>query len=75
MWYSYQKAITYSDADRRARPVNKPYCNAHFADVRPLSVTRICSSWDLPVRDDSDEKPCLSFSARKVEPATIPAEA
>ena len=43
--------------------------------LRPPSVPGICSSWDLPVRDDSDEKPCISFLAREVPPAGEPAKA
>ena len=31
--------------------------------------------WDFPVRDDSDEKPCISISAREVQPATEPTKA
>ena len=43
--------------------------------VRHASVPGICSSWDLPVRDDSDEKPCISFMAKEVQPAAKPAKA
>ena len=39
----------------RAKPANRLNGNAHFAQVRTPSVLGICSSWDLPVRDDSDE--------------------
>ena len=38
--------------------------------VRPPRVPGICSSWDFPAGDDSDEKPCISISAREVQPAT-----
>ena len=48
--------------------------DAHFAQVCPLSDPGICSLWDLPVRDDSNEKPCISFSARGIQPATTPAK-
>ena len=65
MWYSYHKATTHNDADCRATLANGLNGNAHFAQVRPPSVPGICSSWDLPVRDDSDEKPCISFLARE----------
>ena len=75
MWCSYHKTTIHSDADCRARPVNKLNGNTHFARVRPPSIPGICSSWDLPVRDDSHEKPCISFSAREVQPATKPAKA
>ena len=60
--------------DYRARPANKLNGNAHFAQVCPPSVPGICSSWDLPVRGDSDEKPSISFMAREVQPATKPAK-
>ena len=75
MWYSYHKTTTHNDADCRATPANGLNDNAHFAQVRPPSVPRICSSWDLTVRDDSDEKPCISFLAREVQPAAKPAKA
>ena len=75
MWCSYHKTTTHNDADCRATPANGPNGNAHFTQVRPLSVPGICSSWDLPVRDDSDEKPCISFLAREVQPAAKPAKA
>ena len=68
MWHPYYKTTTHSDADCRTRPTNRPSSNAHFAQVRPSSVPGICSLWDLPVQDDSDEKPCISFSAREVQP-------
>ena len=75
MWCSYHKTTTHSDADCRATPANGLNDNAHFAQVRPPSVPGICSSWDLPVRDDSDEKPCISFLAREVQPAAKPTKA
>ena len=57
MWCSYHKTTTHNDADCRATPAYELNCNAHFAQVRPPSVPGICSSWDLSVRVDSDEKP------------------
>ena len=69
------KTTTHNDVDCPARPANGLNGNAHFAKVRPPSVPGICSSWDLPVRDDSDEKPCISFMAREVQPAAKPAKA
>ena len=75
MWFSYHKTTTHNDADYCATPANGLNDNAHFAQVHPPSVPGICSSWDLPVRDDSDEKPCISFSAREVQPATKSAKA
>ena len=66
MWCSYHKTITHSDADCRARLANRLNSNTPFVQVRPPSVPGICSSCDLPERDDSDEKPCISFSAREV---------
>ena len=69
------EAITQSDADCRARPANGLNGNAHFAQVRPPSVPRICSWWDLSVRDESDEKPCILFSVREVQPAIKPPKA
>ena len=75
MWCSYHKNTTHSDADCRTRPANRRKGNAHFAQVRPLSVPGICSSWDLPVRNESNEKPCISFLAREVQPAAKPAKA
>ena len=75
MWCSYDKTTTHNDADCRATPANGLNGNAHFAQVRPPSVPGICSLWDLPVRDDSDEKPCISFLAREVQPAAKPAKA
>ena len=74
MWCSYHKTTTHNDADCHARWTNGLNGNAHFSQVRPLSVPGICSSWDLPVRDDSDEKPCISFLAREVQPAAKPAK-
>ena len=71
---SYYKTTTHSDADCRARPVNRLNDSAHFAQVLFLSVPRMCSSWDLPVRDDSDEKPCISFS-REAQPVIKSAQA
>ena len=75
MWCSYHKTTTHNDADCRATPANGLNGNAHFAQVRPPSVTGIYSWWDLPGRDDSDEKPCTSFLAREMQPATKPAKA
>ena len=75
MWSSYHKSTTHNDADCRARSANGLNNNAHFAQVRPPSVRGICSSWDLPVRNDSGEKPCIYFSAREIQPATKPAQA
>ena len=75
MWCSYHKITTHSNADCRARPANRLNGNAHFAHVRPPSVPGICSSWDLPARDDSCEKLYISFSAREVQPATKPVKA
>ena len=74
MWYSYHKTTTHSDADCRTRLANRPNCNTHFAQVRSPSVSGVCSSWDLSGRDDSDEKPCISFLAREVQPAAKPAK-
>ena len=75
MWRSYHKTTTNNDVDCRARPANGLNGNAHFAQVRPPSVPGICSSWDLSVREYSDEKPCISFMAREVQPAAKPAKA
>ena len=67
MWCLYHNTTTRSDADCHTRPANRPNGNVHFAQVRPSRLPRICSSWDLPVRDDSDEKLCISFSAIEVQ--------
>ena len=75
MLCSYHKTTTHNNADCRATPANGLNGNVHFAQVRPPSVPGICSSWDLPVRDDSDEKTCISFLAREVQPAAKPAKA
>ena len=75
MWYSYYTTITHNDADCPARPANGLNGNAHFTQVRPPRVSGICSSWDFPVGDDFDEKPCISISAREVQPATEPTKA
>ena len=75
MWCSYHKTTTHNDADCRATPANRCNGSAHFAQVRPPSVPGIYSSWDLPVQDYSDEKPCISFLAREVQPAAKPAKA
>ena len=75
MWYSYYKTTTHNDADCHARPANGLNGNAHFTQVRLPSVPGMCSSWDFPVGDDSDEKPCISISAREVQPATEPTKA
>ena len=69
MCCSYHKTTAHSDADCRTRPANRPNGNAHFAQVRPPRVSRICNSWDLPLRNESNEKPCISFFAREVQPA------
>ena len=74
-WCSYHETTTHNDADCRTTPANGLNGNAHFAQVRPPSVPGICGSWDLPVRDDSDEKPCISFLAKEVQPAVKPAKA
>ena len=55
--------------------INRSNGNAHFVPVRSPSVPGIGSSCDLPLRDNSDEKPCALFSAREVEPATKTADA
>ena len=75
MWCSCHKTTTHSNDDCRTRPINRLNGNTHFAQVRPPSVPGICSLWDLPVRDDFDEKLCILFSARKVQHTTKPAEA
>ena len=75
MGCSYHKTTTHNDPDCRATPENGPNGNVYFAQVRPPSVPEICSSWNLPVRDDSDEKPCIPFLAREVQPAAKPAKA
>ena len=75
MWCSNHKTTTRSDSDCRTRSANRPNGNAHFAQVRPPRVPGICSSWDLSVRDESDEKPCISFLAREVQPTAKPAKA
>ena len=72
---SYHKTTTHNDADCSSTPANGLNGNAHFAQVRPPSVPGIRSSWNLPVRDDSDEKPCISFLAREVQPAAKPVKA
>ena len=64
MWCSYHKTTTHNDADCRATPANGLNGNNHFAHVRPPSVPGICSSWGLPVRDDSTRSPA-SHSWRK----------
>ena len=66
MWCSYHRTTAHRDADRRTRPKNRLNGNAPFTQLRPPSVTEIYSSWDRPVKDDSDEKPRISFSAREV---------
>ena len=75
MWCSYHETANHNDADCCATPINGLNGNAHFAQVRPPSVPGICSSWDLPVRGDADEKTCISFLAREVQPAAKPAKA
>ena len=75
MWCSHHKTTTHNDADCRTSPANGLNGNAHFAQVRPPSIPGICGWWDLPVGDDSDEKPCISFLAREVQPAAKPAKA
>ena len=57
IWYSYHKTTTHNDADCHATPANGLNGKAHFAQVCPPSIPGICSSWDLLVQDDSDEKP------------------
>ena len=74
-WSSYYKTTTHNDADCHARPATGLNGNAHFTQVRLPSVLGICSSWDFSVGDDSDEKPCISISAREVQPATEPTKA
>ena len=61
MWCSYNKTTTHSDADCHTRPTNRPNGNAHNAQVRPPSVSGVCSSWDLSGRDDFYETFCISF--------------
>ena len=75
MWCSYHKTPTHNDADCRARPANELNGNAHFVQIRPPSVHGICSSSDLPVRDDFDDKPSISFLGREVQPAAESAKA
>ena len=75
MWCSYHKTTTHSDTDCRTRPASRHNGNAHFAQVRPSSISGVCSSWDLSGRDDSDEKICISFLAREVQPASKPSKA
>ena len=75
MWCSYHKTTTHNDADCHASPANGLNDNPDFTQVCPASVPGIYSSWDLPVRDDADEKPCISFLAREVKPAAKPAKA
>ena len=74
MWCSYHKSTTHNDADCGARPANGLNSNTHFSQVRPPSVPGICSSWDLPVRDDFGEEPCIYFSANEIQLATKPAQ-
>ena len=74
MWCSYHKATTHNDAGCRATLANGLKSNAHFAQIYLPSVPGICSSWDLPARDDSDEKPCISLLAREFQPAGKPAK-
>ena len=74
MWCSYHKTTTHSNADCCNRPANRPSGNAHFAQVRPPSVSGVASSWDLSGQYDSDEKSCISFLAREVQPATKPSK-
>ena len=74
MCSSCHKTTTHSDADCRTRSANRLNDNAHFAQVRP-SISSICSSWELSVREDSDKNPCISSSAREIQPATKPAKA
>ena len=74
MWFSYHKTTIHNGADCRAAPADGLNGSAHFAQVCPPSVPGICSSWDLLVRDYSDEKPCISFLVREVQPAAKPAK-
>ena len=66
MWCSFHKTTIHSDADYHAKSANRPNGTVHFAQVHPSSVPGICSLWNLPVQDDSDKKPCISFSVREV---------
>ena len=72
---SYHKITTHNDADCRVRPANGLNGNAIFVQVRPSSVPGIFRLWYLLVHDDSNEKPCISFLAREVQPAAKPAKA
>ena len=74
IWCSYHKTTTHNDADCRARLANGLNGNVHIAQVRPPSVPGICSSWDFPVRDNSNEEPCILFLAREVQPAAKPTQ-
>ena len=74
LWCSYHKTTTHSDADCRTRSANMSNGNAHFAQVRRPSVSGVCRLWNLSGRDDSDEKPCISFLAREVQLATKPSK-
>ena len=75
MCWSYNKTYIHNDADCRARPVNILNGNPHFFPIRLPSVPGSCSSCDLPVRDDSDKKSCLSFLVREVQPSAKSTEA
>ena len=75
MWYSFQMTTTHSNADSHARLVNRPNGNAYLIKFRSQSFHGIFNSWDLPVRDNPKNKPCISFSARKIQPTTKSAEA
>ena len=75
MWCSYHKTTPHNDTDCRTTPANGLNGNAHIAQVRPPSVPGIGSPLDLPVRDDFDEKPCISFLTGEVQPAAKPAKA
>ena len=75
MWCSYHKTAIHNDVDCRARPANGLNGTAHFVHARLSNVPEICSSWDLPLRDDSNDTPCILFFAREVQPATKPAKA
>ena len=57
------------------KTINRSNGNAHFVPVRSPNVPGIGSSCDMPLRDNSDEKPCALFSGRKVQPTTKPADA
>ena len=61
LYCNNHKTATQRDTDCRFRPASRPNDNYRFIKVCSPSVPEICSSWDLPVRDDSDETSCISF--------------